>query len=257
MGRLRSKAPAACEIKNGDKVMSCEIERAVLELGGVWPKVDPGRDGIAHGKLYVEYGGMLLKRSRGEWMSGDVVCTHAQFLAKRAELENKPSWDDAPEWAQWLAQDSTGVWYWYKSWPATNSRRFVSSDTLEVASHGHVFGNWQDSLQRRPVELDYEPEDVAFKKEWVPGVGERSEISVLGGDWCRGYLKFYGKELVVFEYEGDRCEVAIQHRSCKFRPIKSHRDQCIEAAMDAGECLGVREVYERLYGAGMLKLPEE
>lgn len=25
----------------------------------------------------------------------------------------KPDWKDAPEWAQWLAQDSDGDWWWY------------------------------------------------------------------------------------------------------------------------------------------------
>lgn len=29
----------------------------------------------------------------------------SEWLARRAELQNKPSWADAPEWANWLAQD--------------------------------------------------------------------------------------------------------------------------------------------------------
>lgn len=29
----------------------------------------------------------------------------------------KPDWKDAPEWAQWLAQDSDGNWYWFSEEP--------------------------------------------------------------------------------------------------------------------------------------------
>ena len=25
----------------------------------------------------------------------------------------KPYWKDAPLWARWLAQDYSGIWYWY------------------------------------------------------------------------------------------------------------------------------------------------
>lgn len=29
----------------------------------------------------------------------------------------KPSWDDAPEWANWLAMDGDGRWVWYDNKP--------------------------------------------------------------------------------------------------------------------------------------------
>ncbi len=79
--------------------------------------------------------------------------TKAQWLARRAELQNKPSWADAPEWAQWLAQDESGFWYWYalrpthpgmKSWwpePATENNQ---------CGKGEVLGDWRDTLERRP-----------------------------------------------------------------------------------------------------------
>lgn len=31
--------------------------------------------------------------------------------------ENKPNWNDAPEWANYLAQDKTGRWWWFKDEP--------------------------------------------------------------------------------------------------------------------------------------------
>jgi len=30
---------------------------------------------------------------------------------------SKPSWDDAPPWAAYLAQDSDGEWFWYSEKP--------------------------------------------------------------------------------------------------------------------------------------------
>lgn len=39
----------------------------------------------------------------------------------------KPSWDDAPEWAQWLAMDGDGRWVWYETEPFFNQ----SDDTWE------------------------------------------------------------------------------------------------------------------------------
>ena len=34
----------------------------------------------------------------------------------RGELARiKPSWDDAPEWAKWLASDEDGDWEWYEA----------------------------------------------------------------------------------------------------------------------------------------------
>jgi hypothetical protein len=30
---------------------------------------------------------------------------------------NKPDWKDAPKWAQWLAMDSDGEWWWFEEKP--------------------------------------------------------------------------------------------------------------------------------------------
>ncbi len=29
----------------------------------------------------------------------------------------KPDWKDAPDWAQWVARDESGRWYWYQDEP--------------------------------------------------------------------------------------------------------------------------------------------
>ena len=32
----------------------------------------------------------------------------------------KPSWNDAPEWAQYSAKDRSGFWWWYECEPLYN-----------------------------------------------------------------------------------------------------------------------------------------
>ncbi|MEH8223746.1 hypothetical protein [Aeromonas veronii] len=87
--------------------------------------------------------------------------TRDQWLARRAELQNKPSWKDAPEWANWLAQDEEidvkgvgGGWFWYERCP-TPRAAWDADDGLTVFSgaHGAVLGDWRDTLERRPADL--------------------------------------------------------------------------------------------------------
>lgn len=40
--------------------------------------------------------------------------TRGQWLQRRKELINELCDSDAPEWAKWKAQDSNGVWHWYR-----------------------------------------------------------------------------------------------------------------------------------------------
>jgi hypothetical protein len=34
----------------------------------------------------------------------------------------KPDWKDAPEWANWLAMDGDGYWYWYQGEPTWSEK---------------------------------------------------------------------------------------------------------------------------------------
>lgn len=45
----------------------------------------------------------------------------------------KPHWQDAPTWAQWLAQDEDGEWNWFSEKPRANT----------LAEPGYwLGGNW-------------------------------------------------------------------------------------------------------------------
>lgn len=67
----------------------------------------------------------------------------------------KPDWKDAPEWAQYVAMDSDGCWFWYECKPRQSAfegewRR--QNETKSKAVQQLV--SWKDSLQERPKEIN-------------------------------------------------------------------------------------------------------
>lgn len=80
-----------------------------------------------------------------------------EWLARRAELQNKPSWKDAPEWANWLAQWNDGAWFWCDDEidnppQEGDSGWYQDGRTLHLPA-GEVLGDWRDTLERRPIDL--------------------------------------------------------------------------------------------------------
>ena len=106
--------------------------------------------------------------------------TKDQWLARRAELQNKPSWADAPEWAEWLAKDSPdkdeeSAWWWYADKPVAMKNTWqVSTDgRAMMASSCHLdLGDWRDTLEKRTEQAEFEPfvsvEDAATAKQSAP-----------------------------------------------------------------------------------------
>ncbi len=60
----------------------------------------------------------------------------------------KPDWKDAPEWANYLAVDNDGVWYWYECKPFLEYGHW---DVDEGDAEASTFcRDWKDSLTARP-----------------------------------------------------------------------------------------------------------
>lgn len=77
----------------------------------------------------------------------------SDWLARRAELQNKPSWKDAPEWCEWVAQHGTGLWCWGngEAKQASNDIWYsVLGNTKWIGMAGEVLGDWRDTLEKRP-----------------------------------------------------------------------------------------------------------
>lgn len=84
----------------------------------------------------------------------------AEWLARRSELQNKPSWDDFGESAKFMAQDSDGAWMAFESEPAAKSHvwsamRGWCGYAREGSDRccGEVLGDWRDTLEKRPADL--------------------------------------------------------------------------------------------------------
>jgi len=102
--------------------------------------------------------------------------TKEQWLTRRAELQNKPSWDDFGESAKFMAQDSDGAWMAFESEPAAKyhvwgSMRGWCGYAREGRDRcrGEVLGDWRDTLETRPEQAEFEPfvsvEDAATDKQ--------------------------------------------------------------------------------------------
>lgn len=94
----------------------------------------------------------------GVWgeSSADSLFSERQWLLRRAELINKPDWSDAPEWAEWLAQDGDGRWEWHEDmpvemaggWDIPDNERFHKWEECAkgAAPAGH---DWRQTLEQR------------------------------------------------------------------------------------------------------------
>lgn len=82
------------------------------------------------------------------------LTSREDWLAERERLIKKPSWDEAPEWAEWLAQDSNGEYWWFRKEPGKKNGEWGGSDgTVMFASQGKVPAghDWRETLEKRPV----------------------------------------------------------------------------------------------------------
>ena len=59
----------------------------------------------------------------------------------------KPDWKDAPNWAQWLAQDESGLWNWYKEAPYMGDCLWVGTSTF--AAVDEPSDGWRYTLEPR------------------------------------------------------------------------------------------------------------
>lgn len=65
--------------------------------------------------------------------------------------DSKPDWGDAPEWANYLARDEDGGWYWYENNPVAGCDEWdENGGKLSKAGFSLEDINWQDTLEKRP-----------------------------------------------------------------------------------------------------------
>jgi len=60
----------------------------------------------------------------------------------------KPNWKDAPEWANYLAQDEDSVWYWFENKPQASIRMWMEyKGEYKIANPSK---SWKKSLEKKP-----------------------------------------------------------------------------------------------------------
>ena len=189
--------------------------------------------------VYMTYGGA--RKAAGNFLdavANPAMITIEQWLARRAELQNKPSWVDAPEWAEWLAQDEDGEWKWLAGLPG----KYVDGWTavkIKGCCKGIALGDWWDTLEKRPEQKAFKPltsiednqekemkqDNGWFERGDLPPVGTECEID-LGAKWRKAFVvgRNYTGRIVV---EVDTCDFIVAD-GCTFRPIRTERDVLIE-----------------------------
>lgn len=118
----------------------------------------------------------VIDANSGVWPSNDFRCraqktfiTRDEFEARVVERRNKPSWDKAPAWARYVAQDSGGRWYWYDAKPVAVDEEFgiegMVGKALYSFRYGEVIGDWRNTPEQRPNHIGESDEKGCFDFE--------------------------------------------------------------------------------------------
>ena len=59
----------------------------------------------------------------------------------------KPDWKNAPEWANWLAMDSDGSWYWFAEEPDQDSYSWRSTGSRYDLANPDFY--WKNTKEQR------------------------------------------------------------------------------------------------------------
>lgn len=86
----------------------------------------------------------------------------------------RPDWAGAPEWANWLAQDENGKWFWFEREPKPVGNKF---DADGLIAHARTDGSpsplWEMTKEERRPFDEVTPEE---DEEWQ-AMGERQKRS--------------------------------------------------------------------------------
>lgn len=135
-----------------------ELTWLVRETKGVWPEGDTL---IAR---WEQDGQPFVASICGLQTAGLHWFTMAQYLERKAELQNKPKWEDHPD-AKCIAQNGTRCWVKNivtdEVTASTERNIWVNEDGItrdnsqswRIISTGEIIGDWRETLERRPADL--------------------------------------------------------------------------------------------------------
>lgn len=201
-------------IKVGDMVrISCQNSDVN------WRRELHGRTGkvtnIVEGDVGIRY---VIKGIPGAWKAESLIPLHyledndKWSIPKDRTTHNnnvsknlyKPSWEDAPKWANWLAMDKDGSWFWYEYPPEKGEETFLAARARAINA---ILKGWENSVEERPSNNNsplcetgnlisektfskIEPGDEVIIKDYY-----ESESSI----WSRHNRELCGKRCLVFD----------------------------------------------------------
>lgn len=83
----------------------------------------------------------------------EAVASWMKEAWKAAQSQLKPSWDDAPEWANYLAVDSCGDWFWYEFEPTNDYAGGYWFGTVGRSWMAKELDVVEKSLESRPKKI--------------------------------------------------------------------------------------------------------
>ena len=191
--------------------------------------------------VYMVAGGAM--KASGNFLdavANPTMITIDQWLARRAELQNKPGWDKAEDWAEWLAQDEDGEWKWLAGLPG----KYVDGWTaVKIKGHckGIAFGDWRDTLEKRPEQKAFKPltsiednqeKDMKQDNGWfergeLPPVGVKCEtLAEPELQWVSAEVVAHRDGFAIVWITSEKCG-AQSDAPKHFRPIRTERDMLL------------------------------
>lgn len=116
----------------------------------------------------------LVVYHKGQWPGGEHIytnngaCTRSYYMQAVRLITGEPSDSEAPDWANWKAQDWNGDWAWFSEKPHTSQEQSIwdSSDQVLVAGFGSCINDWRDTLKPVNRSIDRRPIDEYEQRGW-------------------------------------------------------------------------------------------
>lgn len=99
-----------------------------------------------------EYAAIHLRvpMSGADWLDDMIRASLESSNKVEDNPQGAPDWSDAPSWAEWLAQDSDGWWYWYEVKPRILHLCWIVMGGKHISAKKSIQGdNWKNTLQKR------------------------------------------------------------------------------------------------------------
>ena len=123
------------------------LHNLVVYHGGKWPWTDAQRHAVSD--------------HTGSWM-----VEFTDFQTATRLITGEPSDSDAPEWANWKAQDTDGVWVWIDGEPIQTDDRWAGVYVENSGLSGQVLGSWRNTLKPVNRSIDRRPIDEYEQQGW-------------------------------------------------------------------------------------------